>query len=240
MLMADTNYRLKFERQHENFNEYHRLNWLGPYATMQEAADAPTSAFALIQAQHFLHEVVCPDGCSGRGCCVADGQCQCEAGYGGASCELLLETCPEGPSGELTAGGLKARYYNTRSFENLVVERVDGGLLPNNVLPSNVNRDDFSVLWIGRVQALHTGMHVFGHTTNSRAVARITISGVRLYEWEDDWATFMFLVAGQSYEIAIEFRSVVQNPLLKPTLLAGSMHALLSTRSFNPLRLRLS
>lgn len=207
LLQADTNYRFKFERQHENFDEYHRLKWLGPHPTAAEATQASNNDFALVASQHFLHEVLCSDGCSGRGCCVADGRCQCEPGYGGASCELLLETCADGPSGELMPGGLRARYFASRTFETVAMEKVEDVFLTGSTIP-NIDLNHFSVRWIGRLRPKVTGMHFIGHTSNTRAVVRIILGGAPLYDWDSSWASFFFFIEGETYDIAVEFRYV--------------------------------
>jgi hypothetical protein len=205
-LTANTDYRIKFEHQHDNFDDYHRLEWVGPYDTNAEAASA--SGYVVVPAQHFLHEAVCPDGCSGHGCCIRDNMCSCAAGYSGHDCSLQLDSCPDGPSGEVKSGGLRARYYNDRDFGTLVVERVDNADLGYGVRPSGVSRDDMSVRWIGRLKAKQTGFYLIGHVTNGRQVARVILGGTELYNWADGWNGMIFLIKGESYSIVVELRCV--------------------------------
>ena len=230
MLQANTDYRLKFEHQHENFDDYHRLEWTGPFASEAEANSG--AAYSVVPAEHFLHEAVCPDGCSNRGCCIRDNMCSCAAGFSGHDCSLQLDSCDDGPSGALQTGGLRGRYYNDRSFGAQVVERVDGVHMGSNVRPSGVDADDFSARWVGRLRVVQTGFHLIGHVTNSRAVARVIVGGTELYNWAENWNGYIFLQKGQSYSIVVEFRyglaydttvlcCVLPHPSLLPRFLFG-------------------
>lgn len=141
-LVANINLRLKFEHQHTTYGDTFSLQHAGPFATHEVAAASSSSAHSVVPSVQLLHEVVCPDGCNGRGCCVADGRCQCESGYGGASCEVVLDSCGvDAPSGALVAGGLRARYFSDRSFDTLVTEQIDERVyLPSGELPPGVPR----------------------------------------------------------------------------------------------------
>lgn len=141
-LQSNTNYRIKFEHQHENYNDYHRLLWAGPYANETDAAAALAEDYSIIPAEHYLHEVVCADGCSNRGCCESDGKCRCEAGYGGHDCSLDLSACgADAPKGALQAGGLRARYYSDSNFGVNVTEQVDAyAHMAYGVRPADVPR----------------------------------------------------------------------------------------------------
>lgn len=144
VLASNTNYRLKLEHQHERWDNYHRLLWAGPYTNATAAAAAAAAEYSIIPAEHYLHEVVCADGCSNRGCCESDGKCRCEAGYGGHDCSLDLSTCgADAPSGSLQAGGLRARYYSDNVFGTVVTEQLDAqAYMAYGVRPAGVPRYD--------------------------------------------------------------------------------------------------
>ena len=208
-LEANVDYRLKLEHQHSVSTNWHYLQWIGPFATETEATSSSAS-FVTISDEHFLHAVVCPDECSGRGCCRADGRCSCEPGYGGNRCEIRLDSCgDDAPSGPLVTGGLTARFFSNNDFTNKVGDYTyDRAYLGYGSLPSGVPRDTFSVRFVGRLLAVATGWHTIGVTSNSRSVARVIIDGVELYNWYEDWSAPFFMTKGESYGLTVELKYV--------------------------------
>ena len=209
-LNASTSYRFKLEVNHYSSEPYIYFDMAGPYDTVEAAAQAGNNDWVLVPATSFVHEVRCPDGCSNRGCCVADGQCSCEPGFGGHDCSLDLSTCgDDAPRGGLEAGGLRARYYSSRDFaaENLVVEQIDDRVNLGS-LPPGVPTDTFSVRWIGRLQPIQTGWHVIGVSSNDRSRVRVILGGVNLFRWTEGWTTSVFLDKDQSYSLEVEMRKV--------------------------------
>lgn len=141
-LEANTPHRLKLEHQHATYSAHHYLERSGPHRTRDEASSASASAFAVVPAEDLSYEVVCSDGCSGRGCCLSDGRCRCEPGYGGHDCSLHLDTCGvDAPSGPFQTGGLRARYFADSSFGTVVTEQVDArAYLAYGQRPAGVSR----------------------------------------------------------------------------------------------------
>jgi hypothetical protein len=211
-LNTSTSYRFKLEVNHYNFRPYVYFDVAGPYASGEAAQQAGNNDWQLLPSTSYTHEVRCPDGCSNRGCCVADGQCSCQPGFGGRDCSVVLDTCGEdAPRGNLQEGGLRARYYATSNFanENLVVERIDERVfLPYGALPSGVPRDTFSARWIGRLKVIQTGWHVIGLESNSRSRGRIVLGGVNLFSWAESWSTSVFLDRDQTYSLEVELYKV--------------------------------
>ena len=83
------------------------------------------SAFSDIPTAQLTRLVSCPLGCSGRGCCVDDGVCSCNPGYGGAKCEIVLSACgaPDAPSGSVIQGGIAGRYFTDNAWTTVGVSR---------------------------------------------------------------------------------------------------------------------
>lgn len=127
-LNKSSNYYLRLEVENESYYTYPSISfqWAGPYVTQSDAATASASDFSPVPANNFLFETVCPNGCSGHGCCVADSVCSCDAGWGGHNCAMELATCgQEAPSGEVSVGGIRAHYYSDTDFKTVVVEQLD-------------------------------------------------------------------------------------------------------------------
>ena len=237
-LQANLDYRIKVEHQHTTFSNYHYLEWVGPFSTAQESSSS--SSFVVIPDEHYSHAVSCPDGCSGRGCCRADGRCKCQAGYGGDRCQIQLDSCgPDAPSGPAMTGGIMARFFSDRDFTNKVTDLVQDRIyLSYGQRPSGVPRDTFSVRYAGRLLALQTGWHALGVISNSRSRARIIVNGVELYNWHENWSAFMYMTKGESHSLVVELRCAclgnVQNQPYPPLVSAVLDRESCCSFSFSP------
>ncbi len=108
-------------------------------------------------------------------------------------------------------GGMRGDYFRGTNFENLVLTRVDpqidfnwGSSEPDPL----VGADNFSVRWIGEVEAAFTETYRF--YTNTNDGVRLWVDGQELVDdWENQSTTensgTIDLVAGQVYSIVMEY-----------------------------------
>ena len=110
-----------------------------------------------------------------------------------------------------TGNGLLGNYFNGMNFETQVYTRTDAAIIfdwglgsPNAI----VNVDQFSTRWTGQVQPKYSGEYTF--FVNSDNGRRLWINNQLIIDkWLDDWnieyAGKIILVAGQKYDIKLEY-----------------------------------
>lgn len=146
--------RFKADWSHDRFNTFLNLQWKVPEAT----------AFANIPDEVFSFTANCPKGCGNNGCCVGPAEeCRCNVGFTGPRCEESIDTCSGNAPGELTAGGLRARYFSDQNRQNFVFATVSGSR-PGTFSGSpgtGVANDYWSMTFGGRVKTRTTGWYIF-------------------------------------------------------------------------------
>jgi hypothetical protein len=127
--------------------------------------------------------------------------------------------CPDpGPGG---GPGLRGEYYDNMDFTNLVAthagEAVNFDWAMGAPDPS-VGADTFSIRWSGKLLARYTGVTTF-HTWSDDGVRLWIGSQLIIDDWVDHQAAEDVgnanLVAGQLYDIKLEFRENLENALIK-------------------------
>ncbi|MDB5271825.1 MAG: hypothetical protein JWO58_192 [Chitinophagaceae bacterium] len=107
--------------------------------------------------------------------------------------------------------GLTGNYFNGMNFETPVYNRVDANInvdWGNGSPNAAVNTDGFSARWSGQIQPKYTETYTFHLTTDNGR--RLWINGQLIIDkWIDDWGTdytgTIALVAGQKYDIKLEY-----------------------------------
>ncbi|HSX83901.1 MAG TPA: DUF6701 domain-containing protein [Cellvibrio sp.] len=123
-------------------------------------------------------------------------------------------TTTEVCAGVEPAGGIRGEYFNNMTMTGVVAgTRVDGPIdyIWNQSAPgvNNVNADEFSIRWNGRLRATVTGNYQF--QTRSDDGVRLWVNDQLLIDqWNDHAATNhtsgnVYLVAGQVYPLRMEF-----------------------------------
>jgi len=116
------------------------------------------------------------------------------------------------PRGEGTGGGLVGNYYNTRNMNNFKLNRVDPTLDFYWVedLPKQIDDDDFSIQWTGRIKADETERYTF--SPHHGGIGKIWIDGNLLHDrtiatWHDvEWLFDVTLTKGW-HNIRIEYNN---------------------------------
>ncbi|MDB5272802.1 MAG: Ricin lectin [Chitinophagaceae bacterium] len=107
--------------------------------------------------------------------------------------------------------GLTGNYFNGMNFETPVYNRVDANInvdWGNGSPNAAVNADQFSARWSGQIQPKYSENYTFHlNTDNGR---RLWINGQLIIDkWIDDWGIdytgTIALVAGQKYDIKLEY-----------------------------------
>ena len=107
--------------------------------------------------------------------------------------------------------GLTGNYYNSKTFTNLKMARIDptinfnwGLSAPTNTMMVNT----FSVRWTGKIVPTYSGTYTFYTKTDDGV--RLWVNGVRLVnKWIDqsatEWSGTIHLTAGVKYSIKMEY-----------------------------------
>ena len=118
-----------------------------------------------------------------------------------------------------TGDGLLGEYFNDVTFNNLKLTRVDPQINMNwgGSPGGGVRNDDFTVRWTGEVEALYTEEYTF--TTGSDDGARLWVNGQLLvdkliYQGYTEYSGKINLVAGQRYDIKLEFLDGVGSAII--------------------------
>jgi hypothetical protein len=129
---------------------------------------------------------------------------------GSSSFSNKIRTRTLGPPVDGTGNGLKGDYYNGRNFESLVLSRNDPTVeFDFGAEPAvGVNADNFSVRWLGRVEARYAETYTF-YTTSDDGV-RLWVNGQLLINnWTDHGPTensgTITLQPGTRYTIRMDF-----------------------------------
>ena len=118
-------------------------------------------------------------------------------------------------------GGLSGEYYNDVSFDKLIMNRRDSVIDFTWGLSSpgpDINIDNFSVRWTGKIEAPQTGEYTFAVTSDDGS--RLWINNQLLI---DDWKQHasevhigkISLEAGKKYDIKLEYLDIVGNANVK-------------------------
>ncbi|MDB5271826.1 MAG: glycoside hydrolase family 76 [Chitinophagaceae bacterium] len=110
-----------------------------------------------------------------------------------------------------TGDGLTANYFNGMNFETPVYTRKDATInfdWGNGSPDASVHADQFSVRWSGQIQPKYSEVYTF--TMNTDNGRRLWINGQLVIDkWIDDWGIdytgTITLVAGQKYDIKVEY-----------------------------------
>ncbi|HCO95550.1 MAG TPA: hypothetical protein DIU00_16645, partial [Phycisphaerales bacterium] len=111
-----------------------------------------------------------------------------------------------------TGGGVRADYYKGMNFENFVLTRTDPQINFNWGDPSgpdpSVGNDNFSVRWIGEVEAVFTETYTFYPRTDDGV--RLFVDGQLLVDrWVDRTVAenrgMIDLIAGNTYSLIMEY-----------------------------------
>jgi hypothetical protein len=125
-----------------------------------------------------------------------------------------MEVVPEAkldPSGQGTGGGLQAKYYNQRNFNNLRLTRVDPTIdfYWERDLPEEITRSEFTVKWTGRIRAVVSEMYTL--TSQHGGGARLYIDGTQVHnQWNGitwnvtEWLVDVYLTQGW-HDIRLEY-----------------------------------
>jgi len=111
-------------------------------------------------------------------------------------------------------GGLRADYYDGTDFENFILTRTDPQINFNWGDPGSpdptVSEDNFSVRWIGEVEAAYTETYTFYPKTDDGV--RLWVGGKKLVDsWETvplypiEHSGVINLIAGSTYRIVMEY-----------------------------------
>jgi hypothetical protein len=113
-----------------------------------------------------------------------------------------------------TGNGLKAEYYKGSDFDTLSLTKIDKKI-DNEWLTTPVTKSDkFSVRWSGQIQPLYSEEYSFYLTSGDGA--RLTINGTTLFDslqvtGRSIKTGKITLIAGQKYDIVVEYRSIGSN-----------------------------
>jgi uncharacterized delta-60 repeat protein len=130
------------------------------------------------------------------------------AGNRGGTNTIFVTTAQGGGS---RGNGLSGQYFNNMDFTAPVFTRTDANVNFNwgtGSPDSRIAPDSFSVRWSGQIQAPTTGRYTF-YTTSDDGM-RLTINGQRLIDKlvpqaTTEWSGSIDLVAGQKYNITLEY-----------------------------------
>ncbi len=120
-----------------------------------------------------------------------------------------------------TGNGLQGEYYDSANLTNLAVTRVDPTVNFNwsRVSPDpSVQKNPFSVRWLGEVQAEYSQTYIFQTTSNDGV--RLWVNGQLLIDnWTNHPARLnrgtITLVAGQEYSIEMDYDRAAPNSVAK-------------------------
>ncbi len=127
--------------------------------------------------------------------------------------KFIFENTTTATSG--TGNGLAGHYFNGQNFETEVFARTDATIdfnwLEGSPNPS-VTNDNFSVRWKGQIEPRYTDFYTF--FLNSDNGRRLWINGELIIDkWLADWGTEysgqINLVAGQKYDIELDYFEAV-------------------------------
>jgi hypothetical protein len=134
--------------------------------------------------------------------------------YGPATVTVVVAP----PNG--TGNGLQADYYNNVDFTGLVRSAIDPSINYSwgAGAPTGLDPDTFSIRWTGQIQPRYTGSYTFIATSDD--AIRVSIGGQQIInDWVDHGAReasgVISLVAGQKYDIMVEFHEVGGDALAK-------------------------
>lgn len=131
---------------------------------------------------------------------------------GGSGSATLVFTISAASSGANNGTGLRGLYYNNRFFSgNPVVDRTDSTVNFNwsGSPASGIGSDNFTVRWVGRIEAPVTGTYIISTETDDGV--RIWVNGNQISNnWNDQGPTVtngaaINLVAGSQTRIVMEY-----------------------------------
>jgi len=113
-----------------------------------------------------------------------------------------------------TGSGLKAEYYKGSDFDTLSFTKIDKKIDYEWLSSPVPNSDNFSVRWSGQIQPLYSEEYTF--SLSSGDGARLTINGTILFDslqatGRSTNVGKITLVAGQKYDVVVEYRSAGSN-----------------------------
>ena len=173
-------------------------------------AQQKSAPITLTGGQRYYLEVLQKEG--GGGDCLAVGWLK--PGQTGAVPSEVVPGSALAPwdgGASVPGTGLKAQYYSGQSFNTLVQTRTDATVnfnWGNGAAMSSVGPDNFSVRWTGKVKPLHSQTYTFTTTTDDGV--RLWVNGQLLIDkWQTQgttpWSATIALVAGQKYDITMEY-----------------------------------
>ncbi|HSQ56596.1 MAG TPA: glycoside hydrolase family 44 protein, partial [Gemmata sp.] len=139
---------------------------------------------------------------------------------GGASADSNFATASTFPG--TTGHGLAATYYDNANFTGAQVSRMDSTINFNWGTGSpagGIGANTFSAIWKGQIQAIESGRYRF--RTRSDDGVRLWVNGhLLINDWPNhtarfDTSGFLRLVAGQKYDIEVDYHENTAAALIK-------------------------